>query len=68
MSEKESVSTDGMGGERLIYQTEDGNIKLQARLENETIWLAQQMIAELFQRPFLTLVCILKIYMKKKNY
>jgi len=49
MSEKESVSTDGMGGKLLIYQTEDGNIKLQARLENETIWLTQQMIAELFQ-------------------
>lgn len=49
VSDKESVGTDGMVGELLIYQTEDGNIKLQARLENETIWLTQQMMAELFQ-------------------
>lgn len=49
MSEKDSVGTDGMVGELLIYQTEDGNIKLQARLENETIGLTQQMMAELFQ-------------------
>ena len=49
MSEKESADTDRMIGELLIYQTEDGNIKLQARLENETIWLTQQMMAELFQ-------------------
>ena len=49
VNDKESVGTDGMVGELLIYQTEDGNIKLQARLENETIWLTQQMMAELFQ-------------------
>jgi len=36
-------------GEMLIYQTDDGCIKLDVRLENETIWLTQQMIAELFQ-------------------
>ncbi len=49
MSEKESADTDSMIGELLIYQTQEGNIKLQARLENETIWLTQQMMAELFQ-------------------
>ena len=36
-------------GEFLIYQTDDGQVKLDVRLENETIWLTQQMIAELFQ-------------------
>jgi len=36
-------------GEMLIYQTDDGRVKLDVRLENETIWLSQQMIAELFQ-------------------
>ena len=36
-------------GEFLVYQTEDGRIKLEVRLENETLWLTQQMIAELFQ-------------------
>jgi hypothetical protein len=33
----------------LVYQNEDGDIKLHVRLENETVWLTQQMMAELFQ-------------------
>jgi hypothetical protein len=36
-------------GEVLVYQTEDGRIKLDVRLEGETVWLTQQLIAELFQ-------------------
>ena len=35
--------------EFLVYQTEDGRIKIDVRLEDETVWLAQQAIAELFQ-------------------
>jgi len=31
-----------------IYQTEDGVTKVDVRLENETVWLTQQQIAELF--------------------
>ena len=33
----------------LIYQSEDGKIKLDVRFENETVWLTQAMIVELFQ-------------------
>ena len=33
----------------VIYQTEDGQTKLEVRLENETVWLTQKMMAELFQ-------------------
>jgi hypothetical protein len=36
-------------GEVLVYQTEDGRIKLDVRLEDESVWLTQQLIAELFQ-------------------
>src|SRR3989338_5462740 len=36
-------------GQMLIYQTEDGRLKVEARLENETLWLTQQQMAELFQ-------------------
>jgi hypothetical protein len=36
-------------GEVLVYQTDDGRVKLDVRLEQETVWLTQQMIAELFQ-------------------
>lgn len=34
----------------LIYQTEDGNTKIDVRLENETVWMTQKGIAELFQK------------------
>jgi len=36
--------------EILIYQTEDGQTKIDVRLENETVWLTQAEIAELFQK------------------
>ncbi|MBW2200544.1 MAG: virulence RhuM family protein [Deltaproteobacteria bacterium] len=35
--------------EIILYQTEDGQVKLEVRLQNETVWLTQQMLAELFQ-------------------
>lgn len=34
----------------LIYQSEDGNTKIETRLENETVWLNIEQMAELFQR------------------
>ena len=33
----------------LIYQTESGYTKIEVRLENETVWLTQKLMAELFQ-------------------
>ncbi len=35
-------------GEILIYQSADGNIKIDVRLEEETVWLTQAQLAELF--------------------
>jgi len=34
----------------LIYQTEDGQTKIQTRLEKETVWLTQAQLCELFQK------------------
>jgi hypothetical protein len=36
-------------GELIVYQTEDGRVKLDVRLKDETVWLTQNMMAELFQ-------------------
>lgn len=36
-------------GEIIIYQSEAGNTKIDVRLENETLWLTQQQMADLFQ-------------------
>ena len=35
-------------GEIIIYQSEDGKIKLDVRLENKTVWLTQEQIAQLY--------------------
>ena len=37
------------GGEFLLYQTGDGQTRIQCRLQGETIWLTQQQMADLFQ-------------------
>jgi len=34
----------------IIYQTPDGQTQLDVRLENETVWLTQAQMAELFQK------------------
>lgn len=34
----------------LIYQTEDGQTKIQTRLEDETVWLTIDQMSELFQK------------------
>ena len=35
--------------EIILYQTEDGRTRIQCRFENETLWLTQAQMAELFQ-------------------
>ncbi len=36
-------------GEILIYKTEDGITEIDVRLEDETVWLTQQQLADLYQ-------------------
>ena len=33
----------------LVYEAEDGQIKIDVRLEDETVWLTQQLMTDLFQ-------------------
>jgi hypothetical protein len=37
-----------MNGEIILYKNQDGNIKIDVRLEEETVWLTQAQIALLF--------------------
>jgi hypothetical protein len=37
------------GGEILLYQTDDGRTRVECRFEQETIWLSQSLMADLFQ-------------------
>lgn len=52
-----------MNSELIIYQTEDGQTKIQTRLEDETVWLTIEQMAELFQKAKSTInEHILNIY------
>jgi len=44
-----------MTSELIIYQTEDGQTKIQTRLEDETVWLTQAQMVELFGKAKSTL-------------
>ncbi len=52
MNEYEKQEDDGMDdrGEIIIYQTEDGLTKIDVNMQDETVWLTQEQMAELFQR------------------
>ena len=41
--------------EIILYQTEDGTTKIEVRLEDETVWLSQAQIGELFQKAKATI-------------
>lgn len=53
ITEKNTIQ--GHRGQFLIYQTEDGKLKLDVRLEDETVWLSQKLMAELFQKDIKTI-------------
>ena len=42
-------------GEFLFYQTDDGQTRIQVRLEGETVWLSQRVMADLFQKDVRTI-------------
>jgi len=43
------MKKDNQKSQIIIYQTEDGQTKVEVRFENETVWLTQNALAELFQ-------------------
>ena len=44
-----------MASEILIYQNQEGNIKVDVRLEEETVWLTQAQLCDLFQKSKATI-------------
>ncbi|MFZ1609834.1 MAG: hypothetical protein WAU21_14385 [Chitinophagales bacterium] len=45
---KNSISSPQGFNEILLYTTPNGKVKVEIYLQNETIWLTQQKIADLF--------------------
>ena len=43
------MGKDFQKGEIVIYTSEDGSVSLDTKLENETIWLTQDMMTKLFE-------------------
>jgi len=48
MVKKKNITQNDGFNEVLLYTTPNGNVKVEIYLQNETIWLTQQKIAELF--------------------
>src|SRR4051812_19348511 len=45
----DAMTSDAPQSSIVLYRTEDGRTRIQCRFEDETIWLTQAQIAELFQ-------------------
>jgi len=54
-TETENTEMESAKGQFLVYQAEDGRLKLDVRLEGETVWLTQKLMAELFQKDVRTI-------------
>ena len=50
-------------GEILIYQTENGLTDIEVKMQDETVWLTQQQLVELYQMS----ANILSIFLKREN-
>jgi hypothetical protein len=42
-------------GQFILYQTQDGRTRVECRFQNETIWLSQALMAELYQKDVRTI-------------
>ena len=48
MIKTEGTMSDNQGN-IVIYQTDDGNTRIEVKMEEETVWLSQQQMSELYQ-------------------
>ena len=47
--------SDSNTGEFILYASEDGDLKIDVRLLDETVWLSQKQLSELFQKDVRTI-------------
>lgn len=52
---RDRMTTPNEAPALLLYKTEDGQTRIQCRLEEETLWLSQAQMAELFQKDVRTI-------------
>ena len=51
--------------EIVIFETEDNQVKLSVTVEDETVWLNRNQMAELFDRDVKTIGSILIMHLKR---
>ena len=54
--------------ENIIYQTEDGLTKIDVNMQDKTMWLSLEQMAELFERDKSTISRHIKIFLIKENF
>lgn len=52
---KDEAPPPASGSEFLFYQAEDGETRVQVRLVDETVWMSQRLLAELYQKSVPTI-------------
>ena len=55
MSKKNEIVESKPAGDLLFYQTHDGRSRIEVRLMDETVWLSQKGMSELFQKDVRTI-------------
>ena len=72
MVDEKKNPMDAGQGEIVIYQSENGDTRIDVRFVDETVWLTQQQMAELFQSSRTNIVehiqHIYSTYTKRANW
>jgi hypothetical protein len=55
MAEKKNIKKDAQQPNIVIYTTDDGQARLQVKIEEETVWLTQDQMSELFDKGLSTI-------------
>ena len=58
---------DNSKGDIIIYQTDDGLTKIDVKVENETVWLSQQQMADLYDTTKQNISLHIKIFFYKEE-
>ena len=51
----------------IIYQLDDGKTKIDVKLEDETVWLSQQQMADLYGTTKQNISSHIKIFLMRKS-
>ena len=65
--EENRVTTDN-GASIVLYTTDDGNTQLEVKLEDETVWLTQSQMAELFGEIEASFHATLRTFSRKESW